>query len=223
MKPTNVALVALLVVIVGAGLGMTGHLDGVGGWFDRATRGSSDVTPAKVNLPAIRSEATPAKVTSTVTRTPASKPVVRRPYEPGGLRAIAAQLVARLGYQPRLLEVLLSEEYAQFQVQDPRHPAKVDEYTWRDGEFSGPEPVHVSTTEPLAPKLFSLRAINLDAPAALARRAKAVRIEGATPSTTIIQNTLPFRPGVSFYVNVSGTRESRQLRADARGRVYDVV
>jgi hypothetical protein len=50
-----------------------------------------------------------------------------------------------------------------------------------------------------------------------------VEIEGAQTSTMIFRRNLPFTSRLIWLVNVNGTRESKQLRADAAGRVFQVI
>lgn len=151
-------------------------------------------------------------------------PPVRGPFEAGGLNRIANQLRAQLGRPPRLLEIVLSEHFAEFQVQDPDRPDTVNQYEWRDGVIEGPTPVRVSLGRgSLAERLFPLDSIALNAAARLARAARAQPIEGAEAGTMIIRRGLPFRSDVIWFVNVNGTRDNRQLRALADGRVYEVL
>jgi hypothetical protein len=147
----------------------------------------------------------------------------RGPYDAGGLPSIANQLTRQLGYRPAVLEVVLSEDVARFQVQDPAKPRNVDEYTWRGGVIEGPEPVRLSPRAELRSNLFPLYSINLRAAAALARRADRLPIEGSEAGTMVIRRNLPFMSEVVWFVNVGGTRESKQIRADARGRVYEII
>jgi hypothetical protein len=58
---------------------------------------------------------------------------------------------------------------------------------------------------------------------ALVDRAEMIPIEGNEVSTTTIERGIPFTPGVRFLMNVRGTRESAQLRADAEGMVTEIL
>lgn len=111
---------------------------------------------------------------------------------------------------------------AQFIQDDP--PRNVDRYVWRDGVISGPEPVRiVGAADELPARLFRASAVNLRAVPRLARRGDRLPFEGSETSGIIIESGRPFVPFVRFLVNVSGTRESRQMRADPRGRVYEII
>ncbi len=160
------------------------------------------------------------------TSVPATAPTadIIGPYESGGLAAIIAQFELELGYSPRVLEVLLSADFAQFQIQDPAAPENVDSYQWRDGAFGEPKPVSNGLLPAdLDAASFALTEINADAAVMLHGSGQALDIDGAEVSTTVIKRFLPFSSDIRWFVNVSGARESKQIRADANGVILEVV
>jgi hypothetical protein len=212
MGPNKVLIGLLVLLVAGFGLERAGVFSDLGDSF-----GSDDDETTVVTGSIEFDEPT----TSTPTPEPAA--ATKGPYEPGGLPAITAQLVEELGYTPRMYSILVSDDSVMFRVIDRAKPQNVDTYTWRDGEFADPEPEQVNPSRPVGEAAFALRDVNLAALATLVRRAGALDIEDPEVSTTIIERAIPFAPGVRFLVNVSGSRESRQLRADARGRVTEVI
>jgi hypothetical protein len=144
------------------------------------------------------------------------------PYKPGGLKAIMRQLSNKLGYTPRILEIIISDDFAEVQIQERKNHSNYDEYDWRDGAFGPMQPVQVFSGDDPAPKLFNLETVNL---ASIPRlHAKAAKLlANAKVDTTIIESALPFHAGIQIMVNVESPRGSKQLRADAHGRVTGVV
>jgi hypothetical protein len=63
---------------------------------------------------------------------------------------------------PRAREVVLYPDFAVAQVQVPGEPTYVDEYTWRDGQVTGPEPLPLldMEVEDLEAELFSVSEID---------------------------------------------------------------
>ncbi len=149
--------------------------------------------------------------------------VVKGPYEKGGFALIVRQLEDELGYSPDVLEVVLSEDFAQFQVRDRKKPKNVDQYEWRAGELSDPVPVRLVGDGALGENVFPLESLRTDVPAKLKKAGEALSIEGAAVSTMIAKRMLPFSTDVRWLVNVSGTREDKQLRATTKGKVVETV
>jgi hypothetical protein len=155
---------------------------------------------------------------------PGGRVVPPGPWDPGGLTGIVNQLTKQLGYRPSFLEIGAYDSYAFFEVQDKRIPRNVDQYTWRDGQITGPVPVRLSgNIRDLPANLFTARDVNLAAVPRLVRRGNQIPIEGSQTGGVLIKRFLPFSPEIRFFVNVSGTRESKQLRANARGRVTEII
>ena len=193
--------------------------EGEGQPGDETIEVGEDTTATATDTPTT-TEAT--ATTETVEPAPLPAPV-KGPYEAGGLFAIAKQLEQQLGYKPKVLQIVASDTFVQFQVQDRDKPRNVDQYDWRDGEFADPAPVRLSGSGKLADNLFPLFSVNLRAAPSLVAAGNALKIEGSETGTMIIRRELPFSDAVIWYVNVNGTRESKQLRAKANGKIYKVL
>ena len=150
-------------------------------------------------------------------------PRVAGPYAPGGLTRIERQVAQRVGQaRPRYVDVIVSRDFARFDVLVGR--VDVDAYVWRDGVVLGPEPLQAFGATPPRERAFRRGDVRLGALASLVRRAGRLKLGGNTEvSTTVIQRALPFAPGVRFLVNVRGDRRTAQLRANARGRVTEIL
>lgn len=149
---------------------------------------------------------------------------VRGPYQAGGLVAIERQVAEEVGRpRPRYVLILASADYAQFTILKSADSA--DQYTWRDGRVTGPAPARVSgvTGDP-SELSFTRGDVRLGALPGLTRRASRVDLGGNTElSTTVIQRGIPFVQNVRFLVNITGDRQNGQLRANARGKVTEIL
>ena len=150
-------------------------------------------------------------------------PRVPGPYAPGGLTRIERQVARRVGQaRPRYVDVIVSRDFARFDVLVGR--VDVDAYVWRDGVVLGPEPLQAFGVTPPRERAFRRGDVRLAALPSLVRRARRLELGGNTEvSTTVIQRALPFAPGVRFLVNARGDRRTAQLRANARGRVTEIL
>jgi hypothetical protein len=163
-------------------------------------------------------------VTKTVFTTPGrSVPVpAAGPLTASGYRAITAGLRKMLGRDPLLLEVGLYESYAWFRVYD-KTTGYADDYNWRDGVFSPPQPYKIGSTD-VARALFALEEIAPDGPSAFVKAMAAIELEGAgddSPSVIIDRNySGGDDPGpVVFRSGIDGTRQYLSILGDSRGRI----
>lgn len=146
---------------------------------------------------------------------------VTAPLAPGGARAAVRRVTRHLGYTPEFASIGLYGSYAILRVRDRARPRNLDAYTVRTGRVSGPDPVRIDGDR-VAGEVFPLSAVDLDAVPRLVARAQRLDLEDAEVCCVIVQRAGGARE-VAFHVNVSGSRESAQLRADARGRVTGIV
>ena len=66
-------------------------------------------------------------------------------HERGRAATAIAAIEKQVGASPaQSTDILLYPEYMDVKAQDPTIPEHIDEYEWRDGSVSGPEPVHLS-------------------------------------------------------------------------------
>jgi hypothetical protein len=70
---------------------------------------------------------------------------------------------------------------------------------------------------------FTRRDVRLAALPVVVARAERAPIEDAEVTSAVIERAIPFEPGVRFLVNIRGTREDAQLRADSRGQVTEIL
>ena len=145
------------------------------------------------------------------------------PYAPGGLTRIERQVAQRVGQaRPRYVDIIVTEDFARFDVLVGR--VDVDAYVWRDGVVLGPEPLQAFGATPPRERAFRRGDVRLAALPSLVRRAGRLKLGGDTEvSSTVIQRALPFAPGVRFLVNAKGDRRTAQVRANARGRVTEIL
>ncbi len=166
-------------------------------------------------------------ITKTVFTTPGkSVPVpANGPLTASGYRAITAGLRKLLGRDPLLLQVGLYDEYAYFRVYD-RTTGFADDYNWRDGVFSPPDPYKIGTTD-VARSLFALEEISPDGPSTFVRNVSAIELDGAgddTPYVSISRtysNSDDALGAVVMRSGIDGTRQYLSVTGDSRGRIIE--
>lgn len=135
-------------------------------------------------------------------------------WGPGAAQALMDAYTAELGDTLRLTEVLIYTDYAFATVQDPAAPTHIDEYGWRSGDVSSPDP---QTNDPdLETKLFANTDVNWGLVNVLTEAAPtALGIEQGEVSHVIVSRN-GFGSGVVVIrVYVTGPRDSGYLEADA--------
>lgn len=147
---------------------------------------------------------------------------VTGPFEKGGLQAAADAVKDELGHSPEVLEVTVSEDRAQFQVRDKNKPKNVDGYVWQGGALSDPIPVQLSGSGSLKENVFPMSSVDFGVVPKLIKAANKVDIEGREISTILLGRSI-ITGAIQWSVNISGTRESKQLRANAQGKVTEIV
>jgi hypothetical protein len=156
------------------------------------------------------------------------------PYQRGGYAGIVGQLRARLGFEPRVLEVILGPQLAEFTVLDPARRGRVVSLEWNGGELTGPTVVagadYPSPTDihgrpvPLQSAAFPLRALRERVILGALHRLRRARVRSPTPSTMVIERFLPFDRRVLILFNVSAAGGGgRQLRFTLDGKLVQVV
>jgi hypothetical protein len=144
-------------------------------------------------------------------------------------RAVAA-IERRVGASPaRTSEVLVYPQYLDMKAQDPSVPEHIDEYEWRDGSVSGPEPVHLSgPQEAVDASLFPTTAVRwrdipdfVEEVETRARHARPIRVEDAVASYLIVErSTSSGADGrVEITIYLSGPRRSGYAELTASGEI----
>jgi hypothetical protein len=147
-------------------------------------------------------------------------------------RAVAA-IERQVGTAPaRTTDVLIYPQYLDMKAQDPAIPEHIDEYQWRDGSVSGPEPVHLSgPQEEVDASLFPTTAVRWrDIPDFVrdvetrARHARPIRVEDAVASYLIVErSTSSDEDGrVEIRIYLSGPRRSGYAELAATGEIVSL-
>ena len=136
----------------------------------------------------------------------------------------------RLGTDVRILSLELSPEEASIAAQDPRNPAHVDRYTYRDGALTGPEPMAVGRNmRQIKARSFPLREVDPGILPGIVRAAPAaVRAEDGRVTHLLLERSQGWSSETSSWgrpvwrVHVEGPRGGgyAEFRLDGkRGRV----
>jgi hypothetical protein len=134
------------------------------------------------------------------------------------LTQAVADLKAKLGRQPALTSVYLySDNRIVFTVQDPTNPANFDDYTWRRGAITGPNP---RRTVGSAYSVFTLEGVRLDLCEQISKVALA-RSNLDSPSVSLVY-LLQISKGLSWYVAVDSAHGSKSVRFQTDGTLIDV-
>jgi hypothetical protein len=161
--------------------------------------------------------------------TPEDRPVDLL-HERGRAAEAIAAIDKEVGAAPaQSTEILLYPEYMDVKAQDPAIPEHIDEYEWRDGSVSGPEPVHLSgPQEDTDASLFPTSVVRWrDLPAivrkveARARHARPTRIEDARASYVIVERSTSSADDgrVEMSIYLDGPRRSGRAELTASGDI----
>jgi hypothetical protein len=108
-------------------------------------------------------------------------------------------------------------------IADPAKPENVDQYNYKDGEWSDPEPVKLSGGGKLSDNLISLDEIAYKAVPDMMKIAdeKAKSVEGGKASSHIFFSFMPTFNTKVFRTNVEGARENYNLKFDKDGKLQE--
>lgn len=122
---------------------------------------------------------------------------------------------------PKLLDLLIYDQYIMVKVQDPKNPENIDGYTYRDGKLSAPAPVKIIGNGKIEENVFPLSTVNLSALPSLTAEIgeKLKTVEGGRMTGYSIKRGLPFKKDVYILVLADGTRKSVSAEADAKGKL----
>jgi len=145
-------------------------------------------------------------------------------FAPGQFRLLTQRLSKRLGSPATVVRVALSRRSAEFGVVASFAPPALVTYRWRRGRFDRPLAVRLTEGErrSLPQAAFQLAEVNVDALPELVQAGDSLEIAHARAGTIVIARDLPFTVNVVWRVNVQGARHSKQIRADAAGRILEV-
>jgi hypothetical protein len=176
-------LIVIAVMVVGFRLSRAGQPSGDGGTSTGDGTGKTEVID--------QASEGPGESDTTDTTAPAA-PVNLMTTDP------APAITAFAGIYdtpPRVQQINLYSDYALIDVQVPTNPTYVDEYTWSDGELSGPEPQQLMDMEvdELEAKLFDLAEVDpAVVPAAAQQTLQSCPGDGIELSHVIIERELTF-------------------------------
>ena len=151
-------------------------------------------------------------------------------HEPGSAAAAVAAIEKQVGAAPaQSTQILLYPEYMDLKAQDPTIHEHIDEYEWRDGSVSGPEPVHLSGPQAdTDASLFPTSAVRWrDLPdivhnvEARARQQQPIRIEDARASYVIVERSTSSADDgrVKITIYLDGPRRSGRAELTASGDI----
>ena len=145
------------------------------------------------------------------------------PLSSRGAQHVYRAVVAKLGAaEPKLRRITLHSGHASMSVQSPDDPQHVDEYRYRDGMVTGPDPVRLSSRDrkEIGASLFSPGEVSLGKLSELiADGPKRLGYEGGEVSHVIIERGLPFHAQVVIRVYVRGPRDSGRAEYLGDGRL----
>lgn len=139
-----------------------------------------------------------------------------------------AQVRAKVGEPFRVLNIHINEDMIRMQVQDPKKPENVDQYTIDEGKMRDPAPVRLfGDTDPstLEANVFDPADVDLTKIASLIREGdEKIQLEGREMSSLSIErNMFDEKRPIMIDVNYRGTRKNGFLRADRRGGHSEVT
>jgi hypothetical protein len=148
----------------------------------------------------------------------------------------ALEVEARVGAPLRLLDLQAENGMIRFQVQDPKKPANVDQYEWRNGALAGPQPVKLIGGGTVEANLYPLAAVNLEKIPEFTRAAVAkLGIEDGKPTSIRVRIDEPadaisrrirgerVEPRVTVRMYVDSQRRKGMVDGNARFEVVKSV
>ena len=143
-----------------------------------------------------------------------------------GLDKAFSAIAAKVGATPmQVVEVTLIPTTATVQAIDPNAPTELNQWTYTAGHVGASRPVdYDDDAEALRQNLFVLTDVPTSAIIAAVDGAVAASgIADGKVQSVVIDRNLPFDDNLRILINVQGDRSNKQVRADAGGRITDVV
>lgn len=132
----------------------------------------------------------------------------------------------RVGADPmNVVEIVITGQVVTVQAVDPAAPTELNQWTYTAGHVGDLRPVDYNDdTEALQQNLFPVT----DVPAtaimtAVDNAIGASGIADGAVQSVVVKRNVPFTDDLQILVNVQGERSNKQVRADATGRVTDVL
>ncbi|OFJ54893.1 hypothetical protein [Mycolicibacterium grossiae] len=143
-----------------------------------------------------------------------------------GIDVAYAAITAEVGASPmQVVEVTIVPGVLTVEAIDPAAPTELNQWSYTAGAVGPARPVdYDDDTEALRQNLFASDEVPTSAlVAALDGAVAASGVEGGAVQSLIVKRNLPFDENLVLFVNVQGERSTKQVRADATGRITDVV
>ncbi len=149
-------------------------------------------------------------------------------HDRGAAQGALEDIEQQVGISPaQVTDITIYPEYMIVEAQDPKVPDHIDSYTWRDGEVSAPEPVHLSgPQEVVDASLYPTTAVNLarlpDTVRAAEREletARPIRIEEALATYLYIGRSTSLDGRVVIRLSITGPRRSGNVETTSNGEI----
>jgi hypothetical protein len=153
-------------------------------------------------------------------------------HDRGAARRALEAIEKRVGATPaQVSEISVYPEYMIVEAQDPNILDHIDTYTWRDGDVSPPEPVHLSgPQEDVDASLYPTTSVNLNQlPTIVANSerelgsARPVRIEQARATYLYIERSSSLDGRVTINLSIGGPRRSGYVETTASGEILSAT
>lgn len=143
-----------------------------------------------------------------------------------GIDTALGAISERVGAGPmNVVEIVITQQLITVQAIDPAAPTELNQWTYTAGHVGDLRPVdYDDDTEALQQNLFAVT----DVPAtaimtAIGNAIGASGIADGDVQSVVVKRNLPFADELQILINVQGERSDKQVRADATGRVAEVL
>lgn len=143
-----------------------------------------------------------------------------------GIDTALGAISERVGAGPmNVVEIVITQRLITVQAIDPAAPTELNQWTYTAGHVGDLRPVdYDDDTEALQQNLFAVT----DVPAtaimtAIGNAIGASGIADGDVQSVVVKRNLPFGDELQILINVQGERSGKQVRADATGRVTEVL
>ena len=143
-----------------------------------------------------------------------------------GIDTALGAISERVGAGPmNVVEIVITQQLITVQAIDPAAPTELNQWTYTAGHVGDLRPVdYDDDTEALQQNLFAVT----DVPAtaimtAIGNAIGASGIADGDVQSVVVKRNLPFGDELQILSNVQGERSDKQVRADATGRVTEVL
>lgn len=143
-----------------------------------------------------------------------------------GIDAAYGAISEKVGANPmQVVEVTIVKGVLNVEAVDPKAPTELNEWSYVNGAVGPSRPVdYGDDVDALQQNIFAVDEV---APSAIATAidgaSAAAKLPDGDVQSLIIKRNMPFDTDVTMFINVQGERSSKQVRADAAGRITEVL